>query len=143
MKTTTTQITPLRTTPRMSSPLANSHVPHPYVISSAFKPPLTPSCQAVVSFSVVKSEDNGRKGKGNSRPGLRDLPPEIGPNVKDTMKPELIRWIATSKTPWDSPSLDVFQQAYDRFFPNYPAMLELKDPLCSSVRRKCLPIAKH
>ena len=70
-------------------------------------------CQAVVSFSIVKSEDNGRKGKGNSCPGLCDLPPEIGPNVKDTMKPELIRSIATSKTPWDNPSLDIFQQAYN------------------------------
>ena len=99
--------------------------------------------QAIVSFSIVKSEEDGRKGKGNSRPGLRDLPPEIGPNVKDTMKPELIRSIATSKTPWDSPSLAIFQQAYDRFFPNYPATLEIKDPLCSSVCWKHPPVVKH
>ena len=143
MKMTTTQITPLRMTLKMSSPLTSSHVPHLCVISSTFKSPLTLSYQAVVSFSVVKSEEDGRKGKGNSRPGLRDLPPEIGPNVKDTMKPELIRWITTSKTPWDNPSLDVFQRAYDRFFPNYPAILELKDLLCSSVRQKCSPITKH
>ena len=143
MKTMTTQIMPLRTTPRMPSLLANSYVPHLYVISSTFKPPLTLSCQAVVSFSVAKLEDNRRKGKGNSHPSLCDLPPEIRPNVKDTMKPESIRWIVTSKTPWDSPSLDVFQQAYDQFFPNYPAMLKLKDPLYSLVCRKCLPIAKH
>ena len=90
-------------------------------------------CQAVISFSIVKSEEDGRKGKGSSCPGLCDLLPEIGPNVKDTMKPELIKSIATSQTPWDNPSLDVFQQAYDWFFPNYPAMLEIKDPLCSLV----------
>ena len=89
--------------------------------------------QAIVSFSIIKSEEDGRKGKGNSRPGLRDLPPKIGPNVKDTMKLELIRSIATSKTPWDSPSLAIFQQAYDGFFPNYPTTLKIKDLLCSSV----------
>ena len=99
--------------------------------------------QATASFSIVKSEEDGRKGKGNSRPGLHDLPPEIGPNVKDTMKLELIRSIATSKTPWDSPSLAIFQQAYDRFFPNYPVTLEIKDPLCSSVHWKHLPVVKH
>ena len=99
--------------------------------------------QAVISFSIIKSEEDGRKGKGNSHPGLHDLPPEIRPNVKDTVKLELIRSIATSQTPWDNPSLDVFQQAYDRFFPNYPATLEIKDPLCSSVRRKHSPSANY
>ena len=99
--------------------------------------------QAVVSFSIIKSEEDGRKAKGNSRPGLRDLPPEIGLDVKDAMKPELIRSIATSNMPWDNPSSAIFQQAYDRSFPNYPATLEIKDQLCSSVRRRHPPAVEH
>ena len=59
------------------------------------------------------------------------------------MKPELIKWVSTSRTPWDNPSLDVFQQVYNQFFPNYPTTLDLKDPLCSSVRKSVLSPHNH
>ena len=94
---------------------------------------LTRSSSAIVAFSVIKSEEDEQK--GNFRPGLHHLPPKIGPNVKLTVKPELIRWVCTSETPWDTPPLSVFQESYDRFFSHFPAVLDSKDPLCTAVRQ--------
>ena len=92
---------------------------------------LTRSSSAIVAFSVVKSEEDEQK--GNFRPGLRHLPCEIGPNVRLTVKPELIRRVCTSETPWDTPPLSIFQESYDHFFSNFPAVLDFKDPLCTAV----------
>ena len=96
---------------------------------------LTQSSSAIVAFSIVKSEEDEQK--GNFCPGLCHLPPEIGPNVKLTVKPELIRHICTSETPWDTPPLNVFQESYNCFFSHFPVVLDSKDPLCTAV---CWPL---
>ena len=92
---------------------------------------LTQLSSAIIAFSVVKSEEDEQK--GNFRPGLHHLPHEIGPNVWLTVKPELIRWACTSETPWDALLLSIFQESYDRFFSNFPVVLDFKDPLCTVV----------
>ena len=67
-------------------------------------------------------------------PGIKDLPPHICMNFRNTFIRLIIRDVFDSEQPWVNPDLSMIQLAYDKIYPAYPARLRSNDAIFHPVR---------
>lgn len=66
-------------------------------------------------------------------PGIKDLPPHIRMNFRNTFIRIIIRNVFNSEQPWVNPNLESLQLAYDKVYPAYPARLRCNDAVFHPV----------
>lgn len=85
--------------------------------------------QTVASFPRRSKDEAGRV----QFPGLRDLPPNIQHDFRNTFIRHMMKVTFSGTFPWSNPSLDVYQEEFNAVYPGIPSLLHADDAVVYPV----------
>jgi hypothetical protein len=92
--------------------------------------PTTPPVHPVVYSFPRRYKDEASK---TQVPGLKDLPPNIHPNFRNTFIRHMMKITFSGMLPWSNPTVPVYQQEFNAVYPNLPYHLHGDDAVILSA----------